>query len=100
MKEIKKLLGRLKQWQVRLASYVSIIQFVMIFYLFIVENKWFDWYIWVILITTGVISIISFDAKLVMPSQLGYAFEVNTEWKKHKRNQEKIMDHLGLDYEE
>lgn len=97
---MKKLLGRLKQWQVRLASYVSIIQFAMVFYLFIVENKWFDWYIWTILISMAVISIISFDAKLVMPNQLGYAFEVNTEWKKHKRNQKKIMDHLGLDYEE
>jgi len=104
-REIKKLVeevsfGKLKYWQLRLTSYVSMFQFFMIFYLFIVENKWFEWYIWMILVVIVVITIITFDEKFVMEKQLGYAFERNSEWKKHKRNQKKIMEHLGLEYEE
>lgn len=89
-------LGKLKMWQTRLATYIAMINFTMIFYLFIAENDWFKWYIWIVIITISVIFIVVFDTVKVMPDQLGYAFRKNPEWQKHKRNQKRIMDKLGI----
>jgi len=93
-------LGKLKMWQTRFASYVSMVNFVMLFYLFIVENKWFEWYIWIILISFVTLLIVIFDTFLVMEDQLDYSFKKNPEWRRLMRNQKKIMEKLGIEYEE
>ena len=89
-------LGEIKMWQSRLATYVSMINFILLFYLFITENKWFEWYIWFFVITSVVLFIVIFDTIKVMPDQLGYGFRKNPEWLKHKRNQKRIMEKLGI----
>lgn len=41
MSKLKKasiMAGKLKVWQMRLASYIAIVNFVMIFYLYIIES--------------------------------------------------------------
>lgn len=94
-------LGKLKMWQTRLATYISMVNFAMIFYLFIAENKWFEWYIWTFIIMLSVLVIVVFDTVNVMPKQLRYSFLKNPEWLKMKRNQKRIMDKLliGESYE-
>lgn len=72
------------------------INFIMIFYLFIVENKWFEWYVWLFVISSNVIFIVIFDTIKVMPEQLAYGFIKNPEWQKMKRNQKRIMDRLAI----
>ena len=84
-------LGELKMWQTRLDTYISMLSFTMLFYLFAVENKWFEWYIWIFVITLTVIFIVVFDTIKVMPEQLAYGFKKNPEWQKHKRNQKREM---------
>ena len=105
-RSVSKTLGILKVWQNRLASYISIINFVMIFYLYIIESPLgFQWYHWAILIVVGVTTIIFIDAKFIMPQSFGYTFSKNPGMQKLKKqakeNSEKldlIIDHLGLDY--
>lgn len=92
--------GKMKMWQQRLSTYVSMINFAMLLYLFIVENKWFSWYIWVIIVSLGTVFLIIFDVLIVMEQQSEYGFMKNPEWRKHKRNQKRIMEKLGLEYEE
>ncbi len=89
-------LGEIKMWQSRLATYISMINFILLFYLFITENDWFEWYIWFFIIVLGVVSVVIFDTIKVMPEQLAYGFIKNPEWQKHKRNQKRIMDKLGI----
>jgi len=93
-------LGKLKTWQARLITYTGMVQFLMIFYLFIMENTWFEWYIWLFLMTAIIVFTVIFDTLFVLPGQLEYNFIKNPEWIKHKNNQKKIMEHLGLEYEE
>jgi len=94
IKEIN--LGKLKMWQTRASTYVSVIQFALVFYLFIVQNDWFDWYVWLVLFVISGFLMVFVDTVKVMPEQLAYGFRKNPEWRKMKRNQKRIMDKLGI----
>lgn len=78
--DIAKLLGKMKVWQQRLATYVGMLNFAMLFYLFIIENKWLSWYVWLVIVTTGIIALVVVDTKFIMPHSLAYNFEKNREW--------------------
>ena len=78
--DIAKLLGKMKVWQQRLATYVGMLNFAMLFYLFIIENKWLSWYVWLVIVTTGIIALVVVDTKIIMPHALAYNFEKNREW--------------------
>ena len=85
-------LGKLKMWQTRLSTYTALVNFVMVFYLFIVENDWFEWYVWLILVVSLVLFIVWFDTVKVMPDQLAYSFVKNPEWVEHVKRQKKIIE--------
>ena len=92
MKAVKHInLGVLKQWQARLATYASMIQFGMVFYLFIIENRWFSWHIWLLIISVSVLALVWFDTVKVMPAQLEYGFKKNPEWQRHVKRQDLIL---------
>lgn len=94
---VKYNMGRLKVWQSRLSTYVGMVNFVMIFYLYIIESPMgLEWYHWAVIIASCIISIVFIDTKIIMPYALGYSFEKNPEWKKMKRNQKRIMDRLTI----
>ena len=104
---IQKMFGVLKMWQMRLATYISMIQFIMVFYLFIAENTWMEWYYWFVLVTFICCSIIFFDVKFVFPGTLDYTFKKNPKMmdlkKQVSKNSQKldlILKHLNIEYEE
>lgn len=105
-KNISKALGKMKVWQTRLAGYISLVNFVMIFYLYIIESPMgFEWYHWAFLIVVGVTTIVFIDTKFIMPQAFGYTFSKNPGLQKLKKqsqeNSEKldlILNHLGLEY--
>jgi len=81
MKKKIKMLGMFKVWQQRLATYIGMINFFMIFYLYIVESPLgIEWYHWLILILLSVIIIIYVDIKYIFPSTQLYAFNKNPGW--------------------
>ncbi len=72
--------GKLKVWQQRLASYVSMVNFAMIFYLYIIESPMgLQWYHWIMIIVIGVVSIVFIDVRYVLPNTLKYNFNKNPE---------------------
>lgn len=79
-------LGKLKVWQTRLGTYISLINFIMIFYLYIIASPlgW-EWHEWAILITAGIVFIVVFDTTVVYPASLDYSFKKNPEWNKLKK---------------
>jgi len=73
-----KVLGMIKVWQQRLTTYISLVNFFMIFYLFIIESpRGLEWYHWFILISCAIIIILYFDVKYIFPNTQLYTFKKN-----------------------
>ena len=89
--KISKLLGRMKIWQQRLATYASMINFAMVFYLYIIESPMgLLWYHWAMIIGVGASSLMFIDVKFIMPNSLGYNFEKNPGFQEMKRDIKEI----------
>jgi len=87
--------GKAKVWQTRLSSYISLINFVMIFYLYIIENPLgLSWFYWFILMFVGVVGLIVFDTIFVMPYSLGYTFSKNPEFMELKNDVKEIKKEI------
>ena len=106
MKKISETIGKIKVWQQRLSSNISVINFIMLFYLYITESPlgW-EWYHWMLLIVVSITLVVYIDTKFIMPQAFGYTFKKNPGQqylkKKVKENSEKldlIIKHLGLTY--
>lgn len=75
------LLGKLKVWQLRLASYISMVNFIMILYLYILESPLgIQWYHWVIVIVFGIVVVMSLDILYVFPETQRYTWIKNPEY--------------------
>ena len=102
---LKGALGTVKIWQSRLSGYVSMVNFEMILYLYIIESPFgMEWYHWVLLIGICCTTIVFIDIKYIFPSAQQYTFYKNPGWmsikKQTKENERKlnlIMKHLGID---
>lgn len=103
--KIRKMLGSVKIWQSRLAGYVSMLNFAMILYLYIIESPFgMEWYHWVLLLVVGCAVIIYVDIKYIFPSANLYTFNKNPGWMSIKKQAEEndrklnlIMKHLGIE---
>jgi len=83
--------GKLKVWQQRLASYVSMVNFAMIFYLYIIESPMgLLWYHWVMVVIIGIVSIVFVDVRYILPNTLKYNFNKNPRMNEMKREIEEI----------
>ena len=73
-------MGRVKVWQQRLASYVSMVSFGMVFYLYIIESPMgLQWYHWLTIVITGILAIVYIDTVFIYPASLEYTFKKNPE---------------------
>ena len=77
--KVVNLAGKLKVWQSRLGTYISMVNFVMI------------------IVSIGILSIVFIDTKFIMPSALGYTFGKNPRFVRLGKNIELIMCHLGIE---
>lgn len=84
--------GRFKVWLQRLQTYVSLINFGMLFYVFIVNNSWLPWYIWLVLIVCGLSGLMFFDIKVIMPSGLSYTWIKNPSWHELNDKLDRILE--------
>ena len=104
-KETNTKIARLQTWWTRLASYVSMVNFTMIFYLYILESPMgLQWYHWFILVASLFSVIIFVDVKYIFPGTLQYIFNKSPPMVKLKDAVEgntvllnKIIDHLEVD---
>jgi len=104
-RNIRHTLGTLKIWQSRLSGYVSIINFAMLLYLYIIESPLgLEWYHWVLFLGVGCTVLIFVDIKYIFPSANLYTFKKNPGWTSIKKQAEEndrklnlIMKHLGIE---
>ena len=84
MNNIVELLGKLKIWYMRAASYMSIVNFVMIFYLYIIESPFgLQWYHWFLFMSIGGSMLLYIDVKYIFPSGNIYTFDKSPKNVKH-----------------
>lgn len=83
----------------RLQTYVSMVNFMMILYLYITESPvGIEWYWWVLLLMGIFPLVVIIDIKLIYPGMLQYAFKKNPGMKRLDEKIDIIMKHLGLEY--
>jgi len=86
--------GKIKTWLQRLQTYMSIINFILLFYLFIQENKWFQCYEWLIIIVVTCSVVLYVDVRHVMGNALGYQWDKNNAFKRLERKIDAIQKRL------
>ncbi len=71
-------LGRYKVWQARIQSYLGVISFVMVLYLYISQVPLgLPWYVWVVLMIAMIPILLIMDMVFVWPSEMVYGFDKN-----------------------
>lgn len=74
-------LGRYKTWLNRLQSYISPLNFIMVLYLYIInEPLGITWQIWVVILVFFLAIILVFDIIFVFPTEQSYTIRKNPEW--------------------
>jgi len=93
--KVTKLFGKAKVMQQRLSTYVSMVNFIMVFYLYIIESPMgLEWYHWLTIIGFGVFFIVYIDTMFIMPHAFGYQFEKNPEFQELKQDVKEIKERL------
>jgi len=91
----RKLLGKLKVWQQRLATYISMINFIMLFYLYIIESPLsIAWYTWLLIISIIIILIIAIDILLILPASQEYMWNKNPEWSAFQKQWKTVYPYI------
>ena len=87
--------GKYKAWVARLASYVAPMNFVMLLYLFIIEEPLgVVWQVWFVVIVVFIIVLLWFDIRVVFPLELEYQLQKNPEFGRMSKNIKYIMELL------
>lgn len=95
VRKASKFVGKLKVWQGRLTSYISMVNFFMIFYLYITESPLgFEWYYWFLIIIVACAAIIVIDVIFIFPEVMNYTFGKNINMTKMKKHVEKNTEKL------
>ena len=95
-----KLAGKLKVWQSRLASYVGVINFLMIFYLYIIESPLrFKWYYWGLIVILCITVLMFIDIRYIYPASQEYSFSKNPEMTKLREKINQNSDKLDEIFE-
>lgn len=86
MKKIGINLGKFQVWQSRVSNYIGIINFLMIFYLYIITKPFgLPVAVWAVLVFFTIAFIIIIDSKIVYPNALRYTFVKNPEFMELKK---------------
>lgn len=84
----------------RLQTYVSMVNFIMLLYLYITEAPLgVVWYYWVIFMFILFPVLVIFDVKMVYPGTLIYAYDKNPGFQRLEKKVNKIMEKLKIDNE-
>ncbi len=100
VKKHYKLIGRYRMYLNRLQTYVAMVNFAMILYLYMRESPLgVEWYWWITIMSITFPIIILFDVKVMYPGTLIYAYEKNPGFQKLEKKINKIMDKLEIEDE-
>ena len=84
--------GKIKIWMQRLQTYVSLINFFLIFYVFIQDNDWFTWNQWLLIIVVVSVSVLVVDVHFIMPNSLAYQWDKNKSFRRLERKVDELKE--------
>lgn len=74
-------LGRLRVWLDRVVGYLSLLNFLMVLYLFVSNDPLgILWYYWIIAGVVLVLAVIVVDIKFIYPQAQSYISDLNPRW--------------------
>ena len=89
-------LGRFRTWVTRLAGYLSMLNFGMILYNFVLDDPLgISKEIWLVLAVVGVPAIMLFDIVIMMPSELEYTYDKNKRFIDLEKKVDRVLVLLG-----
>ena len=90
--------GRYKTWFSRLQSYTSSLSFIMVLYLYIIEEPMgLRWQYWVVILILFLVVILVADIVFIYPSEQEYMSKKNPEWVDMHNDIHMILRHLDDD---
>ena len=73
--------GRYKTWLNRLQSYMGPLNFIMVLYLYIIEEPLgVIWQVWTVILTLFLVLVLIIDVIIIYPSEQEYNTRKNPEW--------------------
>ena len=88
-------IGRYKTWLNRLQSYLGPLNFLMIMYLYIVQEPLgLTWQIWVIILGSFLTVLLIVDLLIIFPSEQQYISRKNPEWRELRDDVHQIKKQL------
>lgn len=73
--------GRYKTWIVRLQSYLGPLNFIMVLYLYIIQEPLgIIWQVWVVILVVLLAFVLAFDMRVIYPSEARFISRKNPEW--------------------
>lgn len=88
------LMGKAKIWMQRLQTYVSLINFFMLFYIFIGDNTWFTWYEWMLIVVLVCVLVLYVDVHYIMGNSLGYQWDKNKSFIRLEKKVDLLMEEI------
>jgi len=89
-------LGRFRTWITRLGGYLSILNFGMILYKFVLDDPLgINKEMWILLAVVGVPMIMLFDVIIMMPSELRYSYDKNKRFIDLEKKIDRVLELLG-----
>lgn len=90
--------GRFKTWLNRLQTYLSPMNFIMVLYLYIVQEPLgVIWQVWAVVLTLFLVLMLVVDIVLIFPSEQGYSTRKNPEWLEMREDVKKIKRRLEIE---
>ena len=88
------LAGKLKIWQTRLQTYTAMVNFFMLFYIFIQDNEWLTWYWWLVFMVVTISVVLFIDVKYIMPNALGYQWTKNKSFNRLEQKVDRLLEEM------
>lgn len=91
-------LGKYKAWFMRLQSFTAPINFIMVLYLYIIQEPLdIPWYVWVVFLSAILALLLVFDILFILPGEYRYTSNKNPEWQALRKDLNAIKNKLFED---
>jgi len=95
LENIGRQLGILKAWVARIQTYLGLVNFMMLLYLYVTQEPLgIKWYYWIALLLPSLAFILWADLKIIFPVSQEYIYRKNPEWIKLREEVRKLRNIL------
>ena len=95
LEKIGRQLGILKAWTARMQTYLGLLNFFMILYLYVTQEPLgIKWYVWVAVMIPCMCLVLWLDLKIIFPVSQEYIYRKNPEWMELRKEIRKLREEI------